>query len=249
MVKWMEGPTLVTMVSPSECNKNDKKFDDLLKNQIDRNSTDLTKLSVSYFAEDFMFHDWKNGDDAQISVDGTNLVGGATINLGSSGRFLEITKSGGSTNTEVTIVGKVLTPGSQTASSATKNYTLGGVETKMVWDMFTEVTGVSLNNSDGSVKIGTADGMVEVPNYRVKYNGTNFDDVMYSDVFASMMSSLGGGRWQCLECGYQSKSTNVRYHIESKHVQSGGHTCAVCGEFLRTRHGLNTHMSTKHRKA
>lgn len=71
---------------------------------------------------------------------------------------------------------------------------------------------------------------------------------LYSDVFSSMMSSLGGGRWQCLECGYQSKSTNVRYHIESKHVQSGGHTCTVCGDFLRTRHGLNTHMSTKHRK-
>jgi len=83
------------------------------------------------------------------------------------------------------------------------------------------------------------------PNTGMPYAGADGN----KDVFASMMSSLGGGRWQCLECGYQSKSTNVRYHIESKHVQSGGHTCAVCGEFLRTRHGLNTHMSTKHRKA
>ena len=90
--------------------------------------------------------------------------------------------------------------------------------------------------------------LIKVKKYR-SWTWDDFDSVLYSDVFSSMMSSLGGGRWQCLECGYQSKSTNVRYHIESKHVQSGGHTCAVCGEFLRTRHGLNSHMSTKHRNA
>ena len=62
------------------------------------------------------------------------------------------------------------------------------------------------------------------------------------------MSSLGGGKWQCTVCGYQSKSTNVRYHIEARHVESEGYNCVECGEFLKNRHLLNKHMSTMHRK-
>ena len=64
----------------------------------------------------------------------------------------------------------------------------------------------------------------------------------------SMMTSLGGGKWECLECGYQSKSTNVRYHIESKHVKtSTGYICPKCSVHCRTRNALNTHMSNKHK--
>jgi len=64
----------------------------------------------------------------------------------------------------------------------------------------------------------------------------------------SMMTSLGGGKWECLSCGFQSKSTNVRYHIESKHVQSSsGYTCPKCNDYFRTRNALNTHMSNKHK--
>ena len=64
-----------------------------------------------------------------------------------------------------------------------------------------------------------------------------------------MMTSLGGGQWQCLTCGYQSKSTNVKYHIEAKHVESSGYNCALCGDFFKARSSLNQHMSVKHRKA
>jgi len=64
----------------------------------------------------------------------------------------------------------------------------------------------------------------------------------------SMMVSLGGGRWQCSECGFTSKSTNVRYHIESKHVQnSQGYDCPQCDYHSKTRNGINTHMSSKHK--
>ena len=68
------------------------------------------------------------------------------------------------------------------------------------------------------------------------------------DLFSSLMTSLGGGYWQCKECGYQSKSTNVKYHIEAKHVSSTGYNCPECGDFLKTRHSLNSHLSSKHRK-
>lgn len=64
----------------------------------------------------------------------------------------------------------------------------------------------------------------------------------------SWMSSLGGGKWECNECGFRSKSTNVRYHIESKHVQSSsGYICPKCNDYFRTRNALNTHMSNKHK--
>ena len=61
------------------------------------------------------------------------------------------------------------------------------------------------------------------------------------------MISLGGGRWQCAVCGYQSKSTNLRYHIEAKHSESSGYSCQLCGAVLKTRNSYSVHMSTKHR--
>jgi len=68
-------------------------------------------------------------------------------------------------------------------------------------------------------------------------------------IMDSMMTSLGGGKWQCLRCGFQSKSTNVRYHIESKHFTSQyGYSCSQCSEILKTRNALNTHLSVKHRQ-
>ena len=63
-----------------------------------------------------------------------------------------------------------------------------------------------------------------------------------------MLISLGGGRWQCSVCGFQSKSTNVKYHIEDKHIQTSGYNCNVCGDVLKSRNSYNAHMSLKHRK-
>jgi len=63
-----------------------------------------------------------------------------------------------------------------------------------------------------------------------------------------LMVSLGGGKWRCLACGFVSKSTNVKYHIESKHIESPGHICQHCNNFFRSRNALNTHLSTKHKQ-
>lgn len=49
--------------------------------------------------------------------------------------------------------------------------------------------------------------------------------------FESMMTNLGSGKWQCLICGLQSKSTNVRYHIEAKHLQpTQSYSCQYCDD-------------------
>ena len=76
----------------------------------------------------------------------------------------------------------------------------------------------------------------------------NKDVLNVSDKFSSLMSNLGGGRWQCLTCGYQSLSTIVRNHIEAKHLSpSEGYNCPHCNIVLRNRVALNNHLSKKHR--
>ena len=65
-----------------------------------------------------------------------------------------------------------------------------------------------------------------------------------------MMTSLGGGRWQCVECGYQSKSTNVKYHIEAKHMShTERYACQLCQELFSAKKNLQNHMQRKHREA
>ena len=64
----------------------------------------------------------------------------------------------------------------------------------------------------------------------------------------SMMTNLGGGKWQCLICGLQSKSTNVRYHIEAKHLQpTQSYSCQYCDEVLSNRKALSNHMYRLHK--
>jgi len=94
---------------------------------------------------------------------------------------------------------------------------------------------------------GYDDGSAGVidPNTGLPYAGSDGNKANIE----SLMSSLGGGKWLCTECGFTSKSTNVKYHIESKHMTSGlGYSCSICCEILKTRNALNTHMSLKHRE-
>ena len=63
------------------------------------------------------------------------------------------------------------------------------------------------------------------------------------------MTALGGGRWQCDQCGFQSKCTNVKYHIEAKHMASSErYSCPHCHDLFKTRISLNVHMTRKHRE-
>jgi len=56
------------------------------------------------------------------------------------------------------------------------------------------------------------------------------------------------GTWFCLQCSFSSrKSSNVRTHIESKHVNSGGFQCLVCSYICPTREALRKHMTRMHK--
>jgi len=55
------------------------------------------------------------------------------------------------------------------------------------------------------------------------------------------------GVWSCAQCAYSSdRSSNVRNHIEAKHMTSSGFQCPNCSKISPTRHALKMHTSRKH---
>ena len=63
----------------------------------------------------------------------------------------------------------------------------------------------------------------------------------------SKMMNLGGGKWQCTDCGYQSQSCNVKKHVESKHLVPYEYSCKYCDKVLRGRHAYNNHVYSVHK--
>jgi len=89
---------------------------------------------------------------------------------------------------------------------------------------------------------GYDDGSAGVidPNTGLPYAG--------SDGNKELMTSLGGGKWLCLECSYVSDATNVKYHLEAKHFGSQySYQCQHCETVLPNRKALNNHLYRKHR--
>ena len=71
------------------------------------------------------------------------------------------------------------------------------------------------------------------------------------DLVASMMHKIvtdEGTSWSCRHCDYQSKkSTNVREHVESKHVQSSGVMCSICFKVCPNKKSLRNHCYSSHK--
>merc|ERR1719334_1755660 len=62
-----------------------------------------------------------------------------------------------------------------------------------------------------------------------------------------MISKQTDGQWSCIQCGYSSSvKTNVKMHIEIKHVVSAGFYCPLCQLFCPNRKSLRNHMTRKH---
>ena len=52
----------------------------------------------------------------------------------------------------------------------------------------------------------------------------------------------------CTDCDFKSQiSTNVRNHIESKHVTSLGYTCPLCSKFCSSKNAWHLHKSRYHK--
>ena len=55
------------------------------------------------------------------------------------------------------------------------------------------------------------------------------------------------GSWACTECGYKSNvKTNVKMHVESRHLVSEGFSCPTCQLLCPNRKSLRNHMTRKH---
>jgi len=98
---------------------------------------------------------------------------------------------------------------------------------------------------DGSYDDGS--GMIDPNTGMPLAGGADGNKDATEDLIRSKMISLGGGKWQCAVCSHVTKSTNLYYHIESKHVQASGYTCGLCNKFCKGRNSYNVHMSTYHK--
>ena len=55
----------------------------------------------------------------------------------------------------------------------------------------------------------------------------------------TMCEKQTDGSWLCTECGYLSKwKTNMKMHIESRHLITAGVTCEICLQFCSNRKAL-----------
>ena len=62
------------------------------------------------------------------------------------------------------------------------------------------------------------------------------------------MLKCGTGVWQCVTCGWETKfKTRLYEHVEAKHVETGGHSCPLCGKFCSSKNALKLHKSKYHR--
>ena len=53
-----------------------------------------------------------------------------------------------------------------------------------------------------------------------------------------------GSYWFCTDCDYKSnKVTNVKGHIESKHIVHAGYSCDFCGKICPTQEAMRKHKS------
>jgi len=67
----------------------------------------------------------------------------------------------------------------------------------------------------------------------------NKDGVIRSKMFKNSSSI-----WQCTDCDHTSQhTTNMKNHIEVKHVGSSGYYCQQCNKFCSTRNALNNHRT------
>lgn len=54
-----------------------------------------------------------------------------------------------------------------------------------------------------------------------------------------------GSIWFCTDCDYKSnKVTNVRGHIESKHISHPGYSCDFCEKICPTQEAMRKHKAS-----
>jgi len=69
-------------------------------------------------------------------------------------------------------------------------------------------------------------------------------DANKDELIRSKMFKNDSGLWQCTDCDHSSQhTTNLKNHIEVKHVGSSGYYCQQCNKFCSTKNALNNHRT------
>jgi len=64
------------------------------------------------------------------------------------------------------------------------------------------------------------------------------------DYIQTKMWKNESGLWECTDCSHTSQhSTNMRNHIEVKHVGTPGYYCQQCSKYCKTKNALNIHRT------
>ncbi len=69
------------------------------------------------------------------------------------------------------------------------------------------------------------------------------------DKMTEAYSTFNQGSWYCSICHFTSKKkTNVREHIESKHINDGfSYICRFCPKTYKSRNSLRFHVGNYHK--
>ena len=81
-------------------------------------------------------------------------------------------------------------------------------------------------------------GTLPIPKLSV-FKGQNLEDLN--------KTADENGNVPCPECGKMLKVSSLTTHIDDRHTDSPGYSCALCGSVCRSRNSLNSHMSRSHR--
>ena len=73
------------------------------------------------------------------------------------------------------------------------------------------------------------------------------NDTLLAKTITSMAERVDG-LWSCTQCGKTNKDqSNLRKHIEAKHIEGVSHSCDQCGKQFRSKNALYDHNKI-HRK-
>ena len=77
---------------------------------------------------------------------------------------------------------------------------------------------------------------------------TNMED-LDGQINGMLQNVEGSGTWACSVCGKHSKlRSNIRQHIEARHIDGISHPCDQCGKVSRSRNPLAKHILTLHKQ-
>jgi len=91
-------------------------------------------------------------------------------------------------------------------------------------------------------------GMID-PNTGMPMQGAGADgNKDLEDMISKYMTKSDDGLWQCTVCSITSnKKSNMKCHVEAKHLQTQGWQCYICNKHCPSKNAYNVHFHRNHK--